>query len=81
MALDVMQGTPNPLSPRPSPSRIGLAGALLTTRLLASLLYEVKPTDPLTLASGAALLLAVSALAGWIPARKAARISPLEAMR
>ena len=60
---------------------VGLAGALLTTRLLASLLYEVKPSDPLTLASGAALLLAVSALAGWIPARKAARISPLEAMR
>jgi predicted permease len=60
---------------------LGLVGAVLTTRLLGSLLYEVKPTDPLTLVSGAALLLGVSVLAGWLPARKAARISPLEAMR
>jgi predicted permease len=60
---------------------LGLVGALLTTRLFASLLYEVKPSDPLTLASGAMFLLAVSALAGWLPARKAARVSPLDAMR
>ncbi len=59
----------------------GLAGALVANRLLRTLLYEVSPTDPVTLAGASVALVLVAAGAGWIPARRAARISPLEAMR
>ena len=60
---------------------IGLALAFALTRYLGSLLFEVGPTDPLTLA-GVSLLLAIIALvASWIPARRAARVDPLTALR
>jgi putative ABC transport system permease protein len=60
---------------------IGLGGALALSGLLRSLLYGVEPTDPLTLA-GAALLLLVPVLAATlIPARRAARMDPVEIMR
>jgi putative ABC transport system permease protein len=60
---------------------IGIAGALALARLMASLLFHVKPADPLTL-SGVALLLAlVALLACYIPARRAMRVDPLVALR
>jgi predicted permease len=60
---------------------IGLAGALLTTRLMAALLFEVSATDPLTFLTLALLLLAVAALASYLPARRATRIHPTMALR
>jgi len=51
------------------------------TRFLESLLYGVKPTDPLTLVAVAALLMGVAFLASYIPARRAARVDPMEALR
>src|SRR5262249_39390702 len=59
----------------------GLACALAVSRLLRSLLFDVSPIDPLTLAVVCALLLAVVTLAGYLPARRAARIDPVEALR
>ena len=60
---------------------IGLSAALGLTRLMASLLFEVKPTDPLTFVA-VNLLFALAALfASWIPARRAARVDPLVALR
>jgi len=59
----------------------GMLGALGLTRLLSSLLYGVTPTDPLTFAATPAILLGVAALACWIPARRAARIDPMLALR
>jgi ABC-type antimicrobial peptide transport system permease subunit len=60
---------------------IGVAGSLAMTRLLADFLFAVKPTDPLTFASVAALLAAVSLAAGLFPARRATKIDPLAALR
>ncbi len=59
---------------------LGLAGALSLTRLLASFLYEVMPSDPVTLASSALALLMVALAAYYVPARRAARIDPLIAL-
>jgi putative ABC transport system permease protein len=59
----------------------GLAGSLVLTRSLASLLYGVPSTDPLTYATVAALVSAVALLACWLPARRAVRIDPMEALR
>lgn len=60
---------------------IGVAGALLVTRLMASLLFGVGPRDPATLSGVVGILALVAALASWIPARLAARISPISALR
>ncbi len=60
---------------------VGLLAALALTRVMRSLLYGVAPTDTLTLAGVAGLLLAVALLACWIPARRAARVDPLVALR
>ncbi|MBX7186481.1 MAG: ADOP family duplicated permease [Vicinamibacteria bacterium] len=59
----------------------GLLLALLLGRLIESRLYETSSADPLALAAVAASLLAVSALTAWLPARRAARVSPLTALR
>lgn len=60
---------------------IGLATAFAGSRLIQSLLYGVTPRDPGVFAGTAVLLLAVVLLACWLPARRAARLSPLEALR
>jgi predicted permease len=60
---------------------IGLAGAMAATRLLGSMLFAVKTTDPLTYAGVAVMLVLVAALASYIPARRAVRVDPLLALR
>jgi putative ABC transport system permease protein len=60
---------------------IGGAGALMATRLLRSLLYEIDIWDPFTFAAIAALLAFVAVFAAWLPARRAAKISPMIALR
>ncbi|MBI4550636.1 MAG: FtsX-like permease family protein, partial [Candidatus Latescibacteria bacterium] len=60
---------------------IGLAGAWALTRVLTTLLYEVKPTDPLTFLAVPVLLMAVAILVCWLPARQAARVDPIVALR
>lgn len=60
---------------------VGTTAALLLTRLLKSLLFEVQPTDPLTLFSVTAILIAVALLATLIPARRAFRLDPMVALR
>ncbi|HET9984081.1 MAG TPA: ADOP family duplicated permease [Longimicrobiales bacterium] len=60
---------------------VGLVAALAATRLLSSLLFDVRPTDPLTLGAVTLALLAVALLASYLPARRAARIDPVEALR
>jgi predicted permease len=60
---------------------IGLGAALATTRWVESLLFGLKPNDPLTIGLAALVLLAVAAVAGYLPARRAARVDPLVAVR
>ena len=60
---------------------VGMVGAILGTRLLRAFLFGVTPQDPLTLIGVALLLSAVALLACWWPARCAARVDPLEALR
>jgi predicted permease len=60
---------------------VGLAGSLAFTRTLESLLFGVTPTDPLTFAAVILLLVAAALLACYIPARRAARVDPMVALR
>jgi putative ABC transport system permease protein len=62
-------------------SAIGIAGALSLSRLMASQLYGVQPTDPITFISVAALLMIVSLAASYLPARRAMRVEPMAALR
>ena len=60
---------------------LGVIGAYALTRLITTLLYGVAPADPLTFAGVAAVFLAVAVLASYLPARRAAGVDPIIAMR
>ena len=60
---------------------LGMGVAVVVTRVLSSLLYGVEPIDPLTYAVGAAALAGVALLATYLPARRAARVDPVDALR
>ena len=60
---------------------VGLAGALSVTRLMRSLLFGIGPADPLTLSLMAAILLVVALIASYVPARRAAEVDPMVALR
>lgn len=60
---------------------VGTAAALLLTRVMSGLLYEVTPTDPATLATMAALLMAVALAACMAPGRRAAGLDPMVALK
>ncbi len=60
---------------------IGLIAASMVTKTAASLLYELKPNDPLTIALATLLLAVVAVLAGYFPARRASRVDPMVALR
>jgi ABC-type antimicrobial peptide transport system permease subunit len=60
---------------------LGLGAALLARHAVASLLFDLSPTDPLTLTAVTALLLLVVLLASWFPARRATRVDPMTVLR
>jgi len=60
---------------------LGFTGALVLSRLLRGLLFGIAPLDPLTLIAAPFALAAAAAVATWLPARRAARIPPMEALR
>ena len=59
----------------------GLVGTLVLTRMMETLLFEVPPNDPATLASVAALITAVAVVASLVPACRATRVNPLVALK
>ena len=59
----------------------GVSVALLLTRLVKSMLYGIEPHDPMTMIGGVSILLIVALAASWIPARRAAGVQPMEALR
>jgi predicted permease len=60
---------------------IGIGGALAATRLLSTMLYDVKPADPLAFIAAGAILIATATLAAYLPARQATRVDPMTALR
>ncbi len=60
---------------------VGLAGALMLAQFLRTLLFGVTPADPLTLSAVVAVLLVTATLAAYVPARRATRVDPVEALR
>lgn len=60
---------------------IGVGGAFGLTRLIANLLYEVQPTDPVIFAAVASLVFVVAMIAAYIPTRRAISVDPLVALR
>jgi ABC-type antimicrobial peptide transport system permease subunit len=60
---------------------VGLGAAALVTRVIASFLFNTTPTDPATFAVVAITLAVVGCLAAWVPARRAARVDPVSALR
>jgi ABC-type antimicrobial peptide transport system permease subunit len=60
---------------------VGAPAALALAGLVRSMLYGVTPTDAISVAAALLLMLGVTAVAGWIPARRAARVDPMVAMR
>jgi ABC-type antimicrobial peptide transport system permease subunit len=60
---------------------VGVGSALGLTRLVKSMLYGIQPWDPVTMLGGVSILMAVALAASWIPARRAARIQPMDALR
>jgi ABC-type antimicrobial peptide transport system permease subunit len=60
---------------------LGVAAALALTRVLRNLLYGVEPSDPLTFCAVSVLLPAIALFACWLPARRAAQVDPMEALR
>jgi ABC-type antimicrobial peptide transport system permease subunit len=60
---------------------VGLGGAWLVGRALASILFKVAPLDPIVLAGAAAFMFAVALMAGYLPARRATSADPMLALR
>lgn len=60
---------------------VGLGSSFYATKLVATFLFQTTPTDPLTYTAAAALLAVTSAVAAWLPARRAARVDPVQALR
>lgn len=60
---------------------LGLLASWLLGRTLQGMLFGVRPSDPMTFAAALVLLMAVAALAGYLPARRASRLDPVEALR
>jgi putative ABC transport system permease protein len=60
---------------------VGVAGALIATRVLGTLLFDVPARDPLTFTTAAVVLVTIALAASWIPARAATKIDPIHALR
>jgi ABC-type antimicrobial peptide transport system permease subunit len=60
---------------------VGLVAAFMATRVLRTMLYDLAPSDPVTYAAVVVLLAGTAVAAAWIPARRASRVDPVEALR
>jgi ABC-type antimicrobial peptide transport system permease subunit len=60
---------------------VGTAAVLVLARAVRSMLYGLQPADPISLAAGVALLVTVGLAASWLPAKRAASVQPVEALR